>query len=106
MVLKRKIRYEISDLIEEIDAVLPKVNKELENRKQGIPGYGEIEQLEAIKEELEEIKKMALENKLPPKGERWVKYAWYFTHENWKIEPSIEEELWDIADIYHRKLKE
>lgn len=105
MVIKRNKLYEIRELIEAIDDVMPELEKEIENRKNGIPGYGEVDELEFIKEELEELKKMAVENRLPPKNKRGLSYPWYFT-DGWEVEPKIKSKLWDIARMYERQLKD
>ncbi|AIS51456.1 hypothetical protein TKV_c02510 [Thermoanaerobacter kivui] len=67
MVLKRNKLYKVRELIEAIENVMPELEKEIEDRKKGVPGYGEVDQLEFIKEELEELRRLAVENKLPPK---------------------------------------
>ncbi|AEF18301.1 hypothetical protein Thexy_2299 [Thermoanaerobacterium xylanolyticum LX-11] len=105
MVLKRNKLYEVKELIEAIDDVMPELEKEIEDRKKGIPGYGKVNQLEFIKKELEELRKMAVENRLPPKNKRALEYPWYFT-DGWKVEPQIERKLWDIARMYGRQLKD
>ncbi|SHF05424.1 hypothetical protein SAMN02745195_01746 [Thermoanaerobacter uzonensis DSM 18761] len=105
MVLKRNKLYEVRELIEAIDDVIPELEKEIENRKKGIPGYGEINQLEFIKKELEELRKMAIENRLPPKNKRALEYPWYFT-DGWEVEPQIKRKLWDVARMYERQLKD
>ncbi|MGB9679678.1 MAG: hypothetical protein ACPL3A_06705 [Thermoanaerobacteraceae bacterium] len=105
MVLKRNKLYEVRELIEAIDDVIPELEKEIENRKKGIPGYGEVDELEFIKEELEKVKKMAVENRLPPKNKRAFEYTWYFT-DGWEVESQIEDKLLDIATMYERQLKD
>lgn len=105
MVLKRNKLYEVRELIEAIDNVMPELEKEIEDRKKGVPGYGEVDQLEFIKEELEELRKMAIENRLPPKNKRALQYTWFFT-DGWKVEPQIEGKLCDIATMYERQLKD
>ncbi|SHE42458.1 hypothetical protein SAMN02745195_00330 [Thermoanaerobacter uzonensis DSM 18761] len=105
MVLKRNKLYEVRELIEAIDDVIPELEKEIENRKKGIPGHGKINQLEFIKKELEELRKMAIENRLPPKNKRALEYPWYFT-DGWEVESQIEDKLLDIATMYERQLKD
>ncbi|BBW96525.1 hypothetical protein ACPVTF_07695 [Geobacillus icigianus] len=96
--------YQVNDLIRDIDSIIPEVEKELLNRKNGIEGDGSVQQLELIKKELEQIKSYALTNNLPSKEKRFTSFSRYVIDE-WSYNSTLGQRLCELADKYKRKLQ-
>jgi hypothetical protein len=95
--------YSLQDLINELDAIIPEVEQEIISRKACIAGNGSVEQLEYIKTELEQIRKQAQANALPPKDKRYTAYSRYVIDE-WDMNSSMGKRLCNLADKYRRKV--
>lgn len=95
--------YQIVDLIKDVNETIVEVKNELLKRKNGIKGDGSVQQLELIKNKLEEIKKRALTNNLPFKGERFTAFS-RFVVDEWNTDSLLGKRLCDLADKYKRKL--
>lgn len=77
--------------------------KSTPNRKKGIQGDDSIQQLEFIKDELEQIRNFALTNNLPPKESRFTAFSRYVVDE-WDAKSILGQRLCELADKYKRKL--
>jgi hypothetical protein len=83
--------------------VIPQIDLEIDNRKYGINGNGNILQLQLIKEELLNIKMLIQTNSLPNKEERFTAFSRYVIDE-WDLNSLLGEKLCEIADKYKRKI--
>lgn len=95
--------YQVTDLIRDIDAIIPEIEREELNRKNGIEGDGSIQQLEFIRDELEQIKDYALANNLPSKEKRYTAFSRYVVDE-WDAKSNLGQRLCELADKYKRKI--
>jgi hypothetical protein len=95
--------YQLVDLISEIKAIIPELEVEVQNRKNGIEGDGNVQQLEFIRDELEQIKNYALTNNLPSKEMRYTSFSRYVVDE-WDAKSILGQRLCELADKYKRKL--
>lgn len=97
------MRYSVKDLLLEIDESISEVKKELSERRSGIPGNGNVLQLEFIIDELEQIRQQAQDNTLPPKEARYTAFSWYAVDE-WDLDSPLGNKLCRIANIFKRRL--
>lgn len=95
--------YQLSDFIREANDIFSEIEKELLNRKKGIRGDGTIQQLEFIRDELEQIKNFAFTNNLPPKECRYTAFSRYVVDE-WDVKSILGQRLCELADKFKRKL--
>lgn len=95
--------YQLSDFIRETNDIFLEIEKELLNRKKGVKGDGSVQQLEFIRDELEQIKNFALTNNLPPKESRYTAFSRYVVDE-WDAKSILGQRLCELADKYKRKL--
>jgi hypothetical protein len=95
--------YLLADFIRDINEIISEIEKEVLNRKKGIQGDGSVQQLEFIKDELEQIKNIALTNNLPPKEKRYTAFSRYVVDE-WDTKSILGQRLCELADKYKRKL--
>ncbi len=93
----------MGDFIREINAIIPELEIELLVRKNGIQGNGSVQQLEYIRDELEQLKSYALTNNLPSKEKRYTAFSRYVVDE-WDVTSILGQRLCDLADKYKRKL--
>ena len=96
--------YDITNLINDLLAVIPDVEKELTDRKSGIHGNGSVQQLELIRNELKQILVYAQSNTLPSKDKRYTAFSRYIVDE-WDFNFPLGNRLCKLADNYKRRLK-
>ncbi len=95
--------YTISQLIDDINQVIPAVQRELDNRRSGISGNGNEEQLKLIIDELQGLRDKAKSNCLPRKEKRWTAFSRYVIDE-WNNDSELGNKLCEIADKYKREI--
>jgi len=95
--------YQLVDFIRETNEIISELEAEIQNRKKGIPGNGSVQQLEYIRDELEQIKNCALTNNLPSKAKRYTAFSRYVVDE-WDVTSRLGQRLCDLANKYKRKL--
>ncbi len=97
------MNYNIQNFISEISIVISEVEKELLNRKKGIQGDGNYQQLEFIKTELVQIRNQAQTNTLLPRDKRYTAFSRYVVDE-WDTGSVLGRKLCDLANKYKKKL--
>jgi hypothetical protein len=95
--------YQLVNFIGDMNAIIPELEVEIQNRKSGIQGDGSVQQLEFIRAELEQIKNLALSDNLPSKEKRFTAFSRYVVDE-WDVKSILGQRLCDLADKYKRKL--
>ncbi len=94
---------QLAGFIRDAEEIISEVENEILNRKKGKPGDGSVQQLEFIREELNQIKSFALTNSLPPRANRYTSFSRYVVDE-WDTNSILGQRLCEVASIYKRKL--
>ncbi len=95
------MRFSVDDLVKEVSLLIVEVERELTERKLGIPGDGTVTQLQFIGQELNTILRNAKLNKIPRKEERHVAFARLVVDE-WDVRSSLGRRLSALANRYER----
>ena len=93
-----------TEFIREIESITLEVQQELDKRKAGIKGDGNVFQLELALDELREVKESIINNKRPAKVKRRLQIPWFIT-DSWSPGSVLGNHLISIAHRYEEMWK-
>lgn len=92
-----------TQFLKEVRSLLAEIGQELTNRRAGKDGFGSVEELTEIQEELANLEAKAAAGSLPPKGHRFLAAARIVT-DGWSLDQDLGPRICRLADLYRRKL--
>lgn len=93
--------YTITNLIDDLNTLIPEIEDELHQRSMGIHGDGNIKQLQYIRDELIQILENAKRDKLPDKNLRFTSFSRYFV-DSWALDSVLGLKLCTLENKYKR----
>lgn len=95
------MNYSSSDLVNELQVLIPDLEEELKQRINGVQGDGSVMQLELILKELIQMLEFAKLDEIPLKGMRYTAFS-RFVVDEWSIDSTLGKRLCTLAGRYKR----